>query len=57
MFQDRFAEPELKKPLNISRAGNGLTLSWPRYLTDWSLQVTNDLAAGTWQNISAVSRS
>jgi hypothetical protein len=47
------AEPELKKPLNISRTGNEFTLTWPRYLTDWSLQVTSDLVAGAWQNISA----
>jgi hypothetical protein len=43
--------PEFVKPVNIARDGEGLTVVWPRYLTRWTLESTEDLVAGRWETV------
>ena len=43
---------EFKKPVTVAREGEAVTVSWPRYLTGWTLEFTDDLANGPWQTVS-----
>jgi hypothetical protein len=45
-------QPELIKPVNVTRNGDNLAVAWPAYLTGWALEFTDDLAGGAWQNVS-----
>ena len=40
--------PEFAKPLTFVRAGTTNTLSWPAFLTSYTLEFADDLDAGTW---------
>jgi hypothetical protein len=46
-------KPEFKKPVNVAREGEAVTVSWPGYLTGWTLEFTDDLEHGPWQTISS----
>ncbi len=45
--------PEFKKPLTEVRAGNIITVSWPLYLTGYTLEYTDDLVAPVWTPVTA----
>ena len=45
-------KPELKKPVTVAREGEAVTVSWPVYLTGWTLEFTDDLENGPWQTVS-----
>lgn len=45
--------PEFKKPVNVTRAGEVVTVKWPVYLTKWTLEFTDDLAALPWQTVTS----
>ncbi|MDB6153308.1 MAG: hypothetical protein JWL90_1761 [Chthoniobacteraceae bacterium] len=45
--------PELKKPLTIIHGTNTATISWPLYLTGYTLETTDELATGTWTTVSS----
>lgn len=45
--------PELKKPLLLAQNGNTMTVSWPIYLTGYTLEYTDDLAAASWTPVSS----
>jgi hypothetical protein len=43
--------PEFKKPLSIVRNNEVIRLSWPAYLTGYTLEWTDDLTAGPWTTV------
>lgn len=48
-----FFKPELRKPLTIARTDTTITVRWPVYLTGYTVEFADDLAAGTWQTVDA----
>jgi 3-phytase len=41
--------------LTLQPSGNSVLVSWPEQFTSYRLQAINDLSAGTWSNLGAVS--
>ena len=48
-----FAQPELKRPLTLTRATNTITVAWPAYLTGYTLEYIDDLAGATWTTVTS----
>jgi hypothetical protein len=48
-----FSKPALRKPVRVHREGERVFVRWPAYLTRYTLEATEDLAAGAWQPVAA----
>lgn len=44
--------PLFKRPVKVERAGLNVVVSWPLYLTGYTLERTDDLASGEWETIT-----
>lgn len=49
-----YLKPELKRNFNVSRSDNSVTMTWPAYLTGYTLEYTDDLTVGdqNWNTIN-----
>lgn len=47
-----FFEPEFNKPVKTAISGNTITVTWPRYLTGWTLEATGNLVNDPWTTIT-----
>lgn len=45
--------PEFKKPILVTRSGASMTVSWPIYLTGYTLEYKDDLAAASWTSLAS----
>lgn len=46
-------QPQLKRPLDVSRDGNSITVTWPSYLTGYSLEYIGDLSGQAWTTVTS----
>ena len=46
-------QPELKRPLTLTRATNTMTVTWPSYLTGHTLEYIDDLNGTTWTTVTS----
>ena len=53
LVTNAFIQPELKRPLTLTRAGSTMTAAWPSYLTGYTLEYTDDLIAGPWTTVTS----
>ena len=53
LVTNAFIQPELKRPLTLTRAASTMTAAWPSYLTGYTLEYTDNLVAGPWTTVTS----
>ena len=46
-------QPELKRPLGIANGGSSITVTWPAYLTGYTLEYLDDLTGPVWTTVTS----